>query len=101
MEVVAKGMRQPWQLAYVPGHSSPLVSDLGQENLGKRTPPDYVVEVKPGANFGFPSCPAQTSDLLEIQQTVREIPASRLADGTRRTRRQALHRALRRHRQGT
>src|SRR5476649_547862 len=31
--VVAKGMRQPWQLVLVPGHKGPLVSDLGQENL--------------------------------------------------------------------
>jgi glucose/arabinose dehydrogenase len=59
ISVVASGMRQPWQLAFVPGHEGPLVTDLGQENLGDKRPADYVVEAKQGANFGFPSCPAK------------------------------------------
>ena len=74
MEVVAKGMRQPWQLAYVPGHSSPLVSDLGQENLKKQTPPDYVIEAKPGADFGFPSCPAQPATCSKFSKPFAKFP---------------------------
>jgi glucose/arabinose dehydrogenase len=73
--VVAKGMRQPWQLAYVPGHSGPLVSDLGQENLGKTAPPDRLVEVKAGANFGFPTCPARPAKCAKFTKPFAEFPA--------------------------
>jgi glucose/arabinose dehydrogenase len=41
LKVFATGMRQPWQLAFAPGSSSPFVSVLGQDK---------------GDNFGFPSC---------------------------------------------
>jgi glucose/arabinose dehydrogenase len=59
--VVATGIRQPWQLLFAPGHAAPLVSDLGQDNLGDKRPPDFLVEATQGANFGFPSCPAKPS----------------------------------------
>jgi outer membrane protein assembly factor BamB len=57
--VVSTGIRQPWQLLFAPGHAGPLATDLGQDNLGAKRPPDFVVEATPGADFGFPSCPAQ------------------------------------------
>jgi glucose/arabinose dehydrogenase len=72
---VAKGMRQPWQLAYVPGHSGPIVSDLGQENLGKGQPPDRLLEIKPGANFGFPTCPAAPGTCGKFTKPYAEFPA--------------------------
>jgi glucose/arabinose dehydrogenase len=53
--VVAKGLRQPWQVAFA-GARGPFVSDLGQENLGRKQPPDYVVLAKPGQDYGFPTC---------------------------------------------
>src|SRR4051812_27289055 len=73
--VVAKGMRQPWQLIYVPGHSGPLVSDLGQENLKKGLPPDRILEVKAGANFGFPACPAKPAACSRFTRPFAEFPA--------------------------
>jgi glucose/arabinose dehydrogenase len=73
--VAAKGMRQPWQLAYVPGHSGPLVSDLGQENLAKGFPPDRLLEVKAGANFGFPTCPAQPAKCAKFTKPFAQFPA--------------------------
>jgi glucose/arabinose dehydrogenase len=73
--VVAKGMRQPWQLAYVPGHSGPVVSELGQENLGKGLPQDRLLEIKAGANFGFPSCPARPSSCAAFSKPFAEFPA--------------------------
>ncbi len=73
--VVAKGMRQPWQLAFVPGHTGPLVSDLGQENLGKKRPPDYIVEAVAGSNFGFPSCPATASSCSKYTKPFAQFPA--------------------------
>jgi len=75
ISAVATGMRQPWQLAFVPGHSGPLVSDLGQENLGKKRPPDRVLEVKQGADFGFPSCPAKPASCAKYDKPFAQFPA--------------------------
>jgi glucose/arabinose dehydrogenase len=55
LKVFATGIRQPWQLAFPSGSSSPLVSDLGQDK-GAKNPPDFVLRVHKGDNFGFPSC---------------------------------------------
>ncbi len=56
LKVVAKGIRQPWQLAFPKGSSSPYVSDLGQDKPSNLNPPDFVLRVKPGQNYGFPTC---------------------------------------------
>lgn len=53
---VSRGLRQPWMLTFAPGERSPLVTALGQENLGRRQPPDYVIRAKQGQNYGFPAC---------------------------------------------
>lgn len=53
--VFAKGMRQPWQLVFPKGSAVPLVSDLGQDK-GAKNPPDFVLKVRRGDDFGFPSC---------------------------------------------
>lgn len=55
VKVVARGMRQPWQLAFPTGSSSPYVSDLGQDT-GATNAPDFVLRVKQGQNYGFPTC---------------------------------------------
>jgi glucose/arabinose dehydrogenase len=75
ISVVATGMRQPWQPVFVPGHSGPLISDLGQENLGKKHPIDRVVEATQGADFGFPSCPAKPATCSSFDQPVAVFPA--------------------------
>lgn len=58
MKVVATGMRQPWQLAFPAGSSSPFVTVLGQDKpksvQGKV--PDYILRVRQGQNYGFPTC---------------------------------------------
>jgi glucose/arabinose dehydrogenase len=56
LKVVARGIRQPWQLAFPAGSSSPFVSDLGQDMPTGIKPPDYVVRVHSGDNYGFPKC---------------------------------------------
>jgi glucose/arabinose dehydrogenase len=61
ISVVATGIRQPWQPLFLPGHSLPLVSDLNQDDLGPKRPPDYVIALKRGANYGYPTCPADVS----------------------------------------
>jgi glucose/arabinose dehydrogenase len=56
--VVATGIRQPWQPLFLPGHALPLVSDLNQDDLGPKRPPDYLLALTRGANYGYPACPA-------------------------------------------
>ncbi len=75
IDVVATGLRQPWQPTFVPGHTGPLVSDLGQENLGKKRPVDRIVEVQQGADFGFPSCPAKPATCANYDKPFAQFPA--------------------------
>jgi glucose/arabinose dehydrogenase len=72
---VSTGYRQPWQLIFIPGHSGPIVSDLGQENLGKRLPPDYLQEARQGTDYGFPACPAKPSTCSKYAKPFASFPA--------------------------
>lgn len=56
LKVFATGIRQPWQMAFPAGSSSPFVSDLGQDAPKNINPPDFVLRVHQGDNYGFPSC---------------------------------------------
>jgi glucose/arabinose dehydrogenase len=57
VKVVARGIRQPWQLAFPRGSSSPYVSDLGQDKgAAAKNALDFVLRVKSGQNYGFPKC---------------------------------------------
>jgi glucose/arabinose dehydrogenase len=57
LKVFATGIRQPWQLAFAPGSSSPFVSDLGQDGpKSVKDPPDFLLKVSQGQNYGFPGC---------------------------------------------
>ncbi len=55
VKVFASGIRQPWQLAFPAGSSSPYVSDFGQDS-GAKNPPDFLLRVTAGQNYGFPKC---------------------------------------------
>jgi glucose/arabinose dehydrogenase len=55
MRVFAKGIRQPWQFAFQAGSNSPFVTDLGPDK-GVKNPPDYLLHVHAGDNYGFPVC---------------------------------------------
>jgi glucose/arabinose dehydrogenase len=55
LKVFARGMRQPWQIAFAPGSAAPFVSDLGQD-AGATNPPDFLLRVHQGQNYGFPKC---------------------------------------------
>jgi hypothetical protein len=48
-------MRQPWQLAFNAGSVEPYVTDLGQDE-DATNPPDFLLHVKAGQNYGFPTC---------------------------------------------
>ena len=74
IELLATGMRQPWQPIFVPGLPGPLVSDLGQENLGKKRPPDRLLVVQPGLDFGFPECPAKPKSCSQYAKPFAVFP---------------------------
>jgi len=75
LSIVSTGMRQPWQPVFVPGHSGPLIADLGQENLGKKRPVDRIVEINQGADFGFPECPAKPATCSKYAKPFATFPA--------------------------
>ena len=54
-KVFATGIRQPWQMVFPTGSKDPLVSDLGQDK-GAKNPPDFILQVHQGDDFGFPGC---------------------------------------------
>jgi glucose/arabinose dehydrogenase len=55
LKIFARGIRQPWQLAFAKGSNAPYVSALGQDK-GAKNPPDFVLHVHQGDNYGFPKC---------------------------------------------
>lgn len=55
LKVFATGIRQPWQMAFLKGSNSPFVSDFGQDSAAKN-PPDFLLRVTQGQNYGFPKC---------------------------------------------
>ena len=58
MKVYATGMRQPWQLAFPAGSSTPYVTNLGQDQPAsiQKKVPDFILRVRKGQNYGFPKC---------------------------------------------
>ncbi len=72
---IASGMRQPWQLLFLPGHDLPLVTDLNQDDLGPNRPLDYLIAIKRGANYGFPACPANPRTCAIYSQPLVKLPA--------------------------
>ncbi len=57
VKVFARGMRQPWQMVFPTGSNSPIVTDFGSNNVASNpNPPDLLLKVSAGNNFGFPTC---------------------------------------------
>jgi glucose/arabinose dehydrogenase len=57
--VEARGLRNPYGLAFIPGTADLLVTDNGRDDLGPSRPPDEVNLVRtagPARHFGFPRC---------------------------------------------
>ena len=73
--VVATGIRQPWQPLFPPGWTMPLVSDLNQDDLGPKRPPDYLLAIKRGADYGYPACPATPSTCANYSKPFAQFPA--------------------------
>jgi glucose/arabinose dehydrogenase len=57
LQIFATGIRQAWQMAFPAGSSSPYVSDLGPDDIPSQpNPPDMILRVRAGQNYGFPTC---------------------------------------------
>ena len=56
LRVFASGIRDGYGLALYPGTSTPLVSINQRDDLGERTPGDWLAVVRQGQNWGFPTC---------------------------------------------
>jgi glucose/arabinose dehydrogenase len=56
LRVVARGLRNPYGLAFRPGTRTLYASDNGRDDLGDGEPAETVVRVRPGAKYGWPGC---------------------------------------------
>jgi glucose/arabinose dehydrogenase len=56
VKVYATGIRQPWQMAFAKGDRNPYVTNFGQDTGKPKNPPDSVLHVRQGDNYGFPQC---------------------------------------------
>jgi glucose/arabinose dehydrogenase len=59
LRIEARGLRNPYGLAFVPGTAHLLVSDNGRDDLGLHRPPDELNLVdtrRRSASYGFPEC---------------------------------------------
>ena len=56
LRVVAKGLRNPYGLAFQPGTGRLYATVNGRDDLGNEEPAEMLVEVSQGRNFGWPGC---------------------------------------------
>jgi glucose/arabinose dehydrogenase len=56
LRVVARGLRQPFGIAFAKGVRHPFATVEGREGLGRKQPPDYIVLARPGEDYGFKRC---------------------------------------------
>ena len=59
LQLYARRIRAAYGLAFYPGTSSLFASVNQRDDLGARTPGDWLVFVKQGENWGFPACYGQ------------------------------------------
>ena len=59
LRVYAKRIRAPVGLAFVPGTNNLLASMNQRDDLGARTPGDWLAIVREGQSWGFPECYGQ------------------------------------------
>jgi glucose/arabinose dehydrogenase len=65
LRVYAKGIRAAYGLAYYPGTSDLFASMNQRDDLGRRTPGDWLGLVREGQDWGFPACFGQRSNACE------------------------------------
>ena len=55
-EVVATGLRNPFDLDFHPLTNEIFATDNGRDDLGTENPPEELNHIIPGADYGWPSC---------------------------------------------
>ena len=55
-EIVATGMRNPYDLAFEPNTSELFATDNGRDDLGMDVPFEELNHIIQGGNFGYPNC---------------------------------------------
>ncbi len=61
LQLVARNVRAAYGLAYLPGTSTLFATMNQRDDLGTRTPGDWLAVVRAGQNWGFPACYGQAS----------------------------------------
>jgi glucose/arabinose dehydrogenase len=61
LRLVARRIRAPFGLAFYPGTDHLLATLNQRDDLGTRTPGDWLALVRDGDNFGFPACYGQAT----------------------------------------
>jgi glucose/arabinose dehydrogenase len=61
LQVAASKIRAPVGLAFFPGTNDLFVTMNQRDDLGKKTPGDWLARVTAGQSWGFPSCYGQSS----------------------------------------
>ena len=56
LRVVARGLRNPFGLAFEPGTNRLYASDNARDDLGETEPAETIVRVVQGADYGWPGC---------------------------------------------
>ena len=56
LQVVARGLRNPFGLAIHPGTGRLYISDNGRDDLGESEPAETVLLFRRGADYGWPDC---------------------------------------------
>jgi glucose/arabinose dehydrogenase len=59
LSIYATGVRAPFGLAYYPGTSDLFVTMNQRDDLGVRTPGDWLAVIRQGQGWGFPGCYGQ------------------------------------------
>lgn len=85
LRTVARGLRNPYGLAFIPGTDKLLVTDNGRDDLGPDRPPEELNLVDtsgPVRNYGFPACHGQGGAACAGTVTpLLDLPTHASADG--------------------
>ncbi|MBA2332362.1 MAG: PQQ-dependent sugar dehydrogenase [Actinobacteria bacterium] len=56
LRIIARGLRNPFGLAFEPGSNRLYVSDNARDDLGESEPAETIVLIRQGAHYGWPGC---------------------------------------------
>jgi glucose/arabinose dehydrogenase len=81
LRVLASGVRAAYGLSYLRGTSALFVSMNQRDDLGSRTPGDWLAVVREGQNWGFPKCYGQRTRACAAQPSPTAVLDAHAAAG--------------------